>query len=137
MSNASDYVGGAPALWVSGTTYAQGKLVFSPTDFQTYIRKVAGAGATDPSSDTTNWQPTGKSAVKSIQRGTISGNGVVNTTITSVNMAKTELRWLGFSVNGFTTALGAIISLTAPTNIQSNSPSGIATTINWELTEHY
>lgn len=42
-------------LWVSGTTYAQGVCVWSPTNFLTYRRKVAGAGTTDPSSDSTNW----------------------------------------------------------------------------------
>lgn len=42
--------------WVSGTTYAIGDCVWSPVDFQGYRRKTAGAGATDPSSDATNWQ---------------------------------------------------------------------------------
>lgn len=41
--------------WVSGTTYAIGDVRYSPTDAQTYRRKTAGAGTTDPSTDTTNW----------------------------------------------------------------------------------
>jgi len=41
--------------WVSLTTYAAGKVVWSPANWQTYRRKIAGAGATDPSADTTNW----------------------------------------------------------------------------------
>jgi hypothetical protein len=41
--------------WISGTTYAQGVCVWSPADYQTYRRKVAGAGTTDPSADATNW----------------------------------------------------------------------------------
>ncbi len=41
--------------WVSGTSYAQGDCRWSPADYQTYRRKVAGAGTTDPSLDTTNW----------------------------------------------------------------------------------
>ena len=45
--------------WVSGTTYAQGVNVWSPANFRTYRRKVAGAGTTDPSSDATNWAPVG------------------------------------------------------------------------------
>ena len=44
------------ATWVSGTTYAIGNVVFSPVDFQSYRRKTAGAGTTDPSVDGTNWQ---------------------------------------------------------------------------------
>lgn len=43
--------------WVSGTTYAQGVQTYSPLNFVTYRRKVAGAGTVDPSADTTNWEP--------------------------------------------------------------------------------
>ena len=41
--------------WVSGTTYAVGKIVYNTSDSLFYIRIVAGAGTTNPSSDTTNW----------------------------------------------------------------------------------
>ena len=41
--------------WVSGTTYAEGVVVWSPINFFSYRRKVAGAGTTDPSADSTNW----------------------------------------------------------------------------------
>jgi hypothetical protein len=50
---------GGAGVWVSGTTYAVGNVVYSPLNFQTYRRKIAGAGATDPSLDTTNWKLTG------------------------------------------------------------------------------
>lgn len=43
-------------VWVSGTTYSTGDLRYSPVSFQTYRRKTAGAGTTDPSLDATNWQ---------------------------------------------------------------------------------
>lgn len=43
------------AAWVSGTTYAIGDVRYSPITFYAYRRKTAGAGTTDPSSDTTNW----------------------------------------------------------------------------------
>lgn len=42
-------------LWVSGTTYAQGFLVYSPLNRRSYRRLVAGAGTTDPSLDSVNW----------------------------------------------------------------------------------
>lgn len=45
------------ALWVSGTTYSLGALVYSPITGRTYRRKIAGAGTTDPSADATNWIP--------------------------------------------------------------------------------
>lgn len=48
--------------WISGTTYALGDVAWSPIDFQAYRRKIAGAGTTDPSADTTNWQRTEFSA---------------------------------------------------------------------------
>lgn len=41
--------------WVSGTSYLEGANVWSPIDFQTYRRKTAGAGTTDPSLDSANW----------------------------------------------------------------------------------
>lgn len=43
-------------VWVSGTTYALYDMVISPADYQSYRRKVAGAGTTDPSADSTNWE---------------------------------------------------------------------------------
>lgn len=45
-------------LWVSGTTYAIGNLVYSPANFANYRRKTSGAGTTDPSLDATNWAAT-------------------------------------------------------------------------------
>jgi hypothetical protein len=41
--------------WVSGTTYTEGAVVWSPTNYLTYRRKTTGGGTTDPSSDSTNW----------------------------------------------------------------------------------
>lgn len=43
--------------WISGTTYAQGANAWSTINFVTYKRKIAGAGTTDPSADSTNWSP--------------------------------------------------------------------------------
>jgi len=43
--------------WVSGTTYPLDARVYSPVNWGLYLRKVAGAGTTDPSADPTNWQP--------------------------------------------------------------------------------
>jgi hypothetical protein len=59
-ANALSYASAAAAntntpRWVSGTTYALGSLVYSPISGRSYRRSVAGAGTTDPSSDSTNW----------------------------------------------------------------------------------
>jgi len=41
--------------WVSGTTYAKNVAVISQLNQQTYRRRVAGAGTTDPRDDPANW----------------------------------------------------------------------------------
>ncbi|MQA39040.1 hypothetical protein [Rugamonas aquatica] len=41
--------------WVSGTTYADGVVTWSPITRLSYRRNGAGAGTTDPSIDTANW----------------------------------------------------------------------------------
>lgn len=47
------------SLWVSGTTYPAGQIVYSNVDGREYKRITAGTGTTDPSSDTANWEPLG------------------------------------------------------------------------------
>ena len=139
MSALSDFVGGSAPLWVTGSTYSIGKIVISPADFSGYIRKTAGAGATDPSADATNWQPFGERAIKLIQRGTVAGT-VTSVTITAVNMAKAELRNLGgafFDSGGvFKTAPRFVL-----TNATTISVNGDAAYVSgggaWELTERY
>jgi hypothetical protein len=42
-------------VWNPSTNYALGQNAISPTNFQTYRRRVAGTSATDPVSDATNW----------------------------------------------------------------------------------
>lgn len=68
---AATAIAGATA-WVSGTTYAVGDARFSPINFQTYRRKTAGAGTTDPSLDTTNWA----ASVGDFTGGTWNGNTI-------------------------------------------------------------
>lgn len=41
--------------WVSGTSYADGDVVWSPITKLSYRRVGAGAGTTDPSADSANW----------------------------------------------------------------------------------
>ena len=54
--------------WVSGTTYAAGVVVWSPTNGLNYRRKTAGAGTTDPSADPANWWLLGAPQAAPIQR---------------------------------------------------------------------
>ena len=54
-SAAASAASSTSSIWVSGTTYAIGNVRFSPATFQNYRRKTAGAGTTDPSTDSVNW----------------------------------------------------------------------------------
>lgn len=42
--------------WVSGTTYSVGAKVWSLINGRVHVRRVAGAGTTDPANDDTNWE---------------------------------------------------------------------------------
>jgi hypothetical protein len=42
-------------MWNASTNYAIGQNAISPSNFQTYRRRVSGVSATDPASDSTNW----------------------------------------------------------------------------------
>ena len=142
MSNLSQFAaGGDPQYWVSETTYALGKTVRSPIDHQRYVRVVAGAGTTDPANDATNWRPDGGRAIKSIQRGVVTfatNENSKTVTVSAVNTAKTELRWLGgMSIeNGSGLAIGSRVTLTNATTITvsfNSAPNG-APSVSWELT---
>ena len=145
MSNISQFFsGGDPQYWVSGTTYALGKTVRSQTDHQRYVRVAAGTGTTDPANDATNWLPDGGRAIKSVQRGTATvdnGTATGSVTISSVNTAKAELRFLGGTGQDWRTGNSFVspkISLTNSTTVSvsfaSNTNSG---QISWELTEYH
>jgi len=56
-ANSAASAGGV--LWVSGTSYAVGYVVYSPITFTNYRCIQATSGTTDPSLDETNWVSTG------------------------------------------------------------------------------
>ena len=73
----------AASKWVSGTTYAEGAVVWSPITYLSYRRKSAGAGTTDPSADTTNWaQSTGTGDVTLIGTQTLTNKTLTSPVIT-------------------------------------------------------
>ena len=140
MSNLSDFIGGAPAVWVSGATYTAGKVVWSPADYQYYMRKTNGAGATDPSADAANWKITGN-AIKSIQRGVIASTGATtDVTIAAVNPLKTELRYLGMTAGaglaGDAYPYIVLLNTTTVRLVKASAAAGVTMT-SWELTERY
>lgn len=82
----------------------------------------------------------GGTTIKSIQRGTITATSAGATaTISSVNTAKTELRFLGGSGTdgGVTLCVVPRIVLTNSTTITAIHPtlSGSGAVVSWELTE--
>jgi len=100
--------------WISGTTYAIGDVRWSPTNYQSYRRKTAGSGTTDPSADSTNWSLLSQVADQTSNSGKILGT------------------------NGTTTAWSAIktiggVSLLASGDISSNTTI-ITTTGTWTAT---
>lgn len=145
MSNLSQFAaGGDPQYWVSGTTYALGKTVRSPTDHQRYVRVVAGTGTTDPVNDPGNWRPDGGRPIKSTQRGVISipgGAATAAATISPVLTARTQLRILGGSgLDSGGYLITPRIELTNSTTITAVSNfvvSGFPAVVGWELTEYY
>lgn len=58
-------------VWVSGTTYAAGAVVYSPITYQTYRCILATSGTTDPSVDTTHWVQLGGSGGLTEQTATL------------------------------------------------------------------
>jgi hypothetical protein len=69
--------------WASGTTYAEGAVVWSPVNGLGYRRITAsGSGTTDPSSDTTNYkQVNGTGDVSTSGNQTIAGTKTFSSTI--------------------------------------------------------
>lgn len=81
--------------WVSGTTYAEGNVTWSPIDFLAYRRKLAGAGTTDPSADSTNWA----AITPSIASEKDSSNGYPGLTLFKINMLNVAGTFTSFLTN--------------------------------------
>lgn len=91
-------------VWVSGTTYAIGDARYSPITFLTYRRKTSGAGTTDPSLDSTNWE-----LVASALPTLASNNGrVLGTNGTAVSWVDSNVTYTKSSV--VTLAVGTAAS---------------------------
>lgn len=83
--------------WVSGATYTEGVVVWSPITYLSYRRKSTGGGTTDPSADSTNWaQATGTGDVT--QTGT---QTLTNKTLTDPTMADSNLLRAMFKDTGW------------------------------------
>jgi hypothetical protein len=99
--------------WVSGATYGYGVVVWSPLDFLSYRRKVAGAGTIDPSLDATNWA---------------SLNGLSDSSTTSNSIDTGEKTFTVSTGKGFRGGMYLVIADTAAPS--TNSMSGQVTSYN-------
>lgn len=93
-------------VWVSGTNYAFGATVISPANAQTYRRIVAGAGTTDPSLDTTNWQATN------------SALGKVTNVTSSITLTASLMGYIATAM----TVLGQSVTLPSATTLNVGGP---------------
>lgn len=136
MSIDTEFFGGQPPRWVSGTNYPFAFVALSTISPHCYERIVAGAGTTDPSADPTNWRRLGPGSIKSIQRVLINLVGTsVTATVSPVDVNKSELTLLGFTSNvGATNPLtgsdAASIDLTSSTTITATRVTSAASTLN-------
>jgi len=119
-------------VWVSGTSYLLGAVVYSPVNFQNYRRIVAGAGTTDPSADLVNWRAVGFGP-SSI--GTRPDQVPLNQQLGSmayqdqdaVNVGR--IIWTDKLASGYATGAGAAVTqLTSrTTGVTINAPCGAVT----------
>jgi hypothetical protein len=86
--------------WISGTTYTEGVVVWSPITYLSYRRKSTGGGTTDPSADSTNWaQAAGTGDVtqsgtqtltnKTVEAGTFTNGYTEETVVANTSTAYT------------------------------------------------
>ena len=143
MTAASQILGGAYPLWVSGATYRQYQVVQSPVDTQLYCRTTApGSGTTDPSADSSNYRAFGARPIKSIQRGALvvsvpSSYATGSATISAVNMQKTEVRFLGSYVASGQIYFAGLYLSNSTTLTASVGSNATSVNISWELTEYF
>lgn len=128
-------------LWISGGSYTIGQQVISPTDYCAYVRKTNGTGATDPASDSTNWQPIGARAIRSIQRITITIPVAFNSNtgaISSVTTAKSKITLLGVNGTGVNGIGPARVELTNSTTVTAYGyDTGTGLTVGAQVEETY
>lgn len=118
--------------WISGTTYAIGDVTWSPSDYQAYRRKTAGAGTTDPSADSTNWQRTefssssaqAQSATAFTTAGTAPAFTLTPTPVLAAYTANQRFR-VKFNAVGTTGSNTININALGVKNLKQYNPAGV------------
>lgn len=124
MTTARSAIQGTPTQkWVSGRTYGLDAIVWSPISKLTYVRIVAGAGTTDPSADSTNWEIFGPTRRKQLQYVSVTlaanvGFATATATIPSAVVASKCRLVISWGTQGANAWFGpATLSITAPTTL--------------------
>lgn len=125
--------------WISGTTYVQGNVVWSPINFLSYRRRTNGAGTTDPSADATNWAALGGGDVTLAGVQTLT-NKRITARVSSAASITSPLAWNSDSFDQYAaTAQAVALTISAdagtPTNGQKMifrfKDNGTARALTW------
>jgi hypothetical protein len=125
--------------WISGTTYVQGEVVWSPINYLSYRRKTNGAGTTDPSADTTNWASLAGGDVTLTGVQTLTNKRITERVSTTASITS-PLAWNSDNFDQYAaTAQAAILTISAdagtPTNGQKMifrfKDNGTARALTW------
>ena len=114
-------------LWVSGTSYAVGYVVYSPIDFQNYRCIQATSGTTDPSLNTSDWTLVG--GIPGLTATTTEINylsGVSSSVQTQLNAKMTP------TYTGDVDVTGELIATSYNETYVAVTSSAAATTVNCE-----
>ena len=105
--------------WVSGTTYSQGAVVWSPINGLGYRRITAsGSGTTDPSSDSTNYRQ-------------VNGTGNVSTDVSgNLGLGVTPSAWYTLAKSIDLSVAGAVLGTNQGASLYANSYQNTAGTSN-------
>ena len=120
--------------WISGTTYAEGDVKWSPSNFFSYRRKITGAGTTDPSADPTNWAlvsgggDVSLTGVQTLTNKTLTSPVLTSPTIgtpTSGNLINCTFPIASNTVIGIVELATSAETLTGTDNTRAVTPSGL------------
>lgn len=122
---------------VDGTKYFARIDLTNSTTITATVNASPGANTLTVGVEVTEYWP---GVIKSIQRGTVTVTGAANTaTITTVNTAKTEFDYLGFSDTDTSNNNGVIpyAVLTNATTVTATNVVAVAATIGFQAVEFY
>lgn len=124
--------------WVSGTTYTEGAVVWSPINYLSYRRKSTGGGTTDPGLDSTNWAQvagTGNVTLDDVQtltNKTLTGMTETKVAVPAANIDLATGNYFSKTISGATTLTVSNVPATGTAaSFILDLTNGGAGTITW------